>query len=48
MNKNYLLIVAVLVAATVLYHQESNNNDVSITEYLSYLKKYGKTIPHGD
>jgi hypothetical protein len=48
MNKNYLFIAALLLTAAFLYHQETNNSDVSMTEYLGYLKKYSKSIPNGD
>jgi len=48
MNKSYLLILTVIVAGAILYNQESNNNDqASITNYLSYLKTYSKVIPNG-
>ena len=47
MNKSYLAIALLVAAATVLYTLEPSINQEK-SQYLAYLKKFGKTIPNAE
>jgi hypothetical protein len=47
MNKSYIAVALLVAAATVLYTlQPSTNQEKS--QYLAYLKKFGKSIPNAE
>lgn len=49
MNKSYLAIVLLLVAAGVLYSLEpAQPKDSNALKYISFLREFGKPIPKGE
>lgn len=49
MNKSYLTIALLLVAAGVLYSLEpTQNSNADSLKYLNFLSEYGKPVPKGE
>lgn len=49
MNKSYLTIALLLVAAAVLYSLEpAQSKDADSLKYIGFLREFGKPVPKGE